>query len=133
MRFKGGARGVLVASQVAFGERNSVSVQVFGDAGALHWTFERADELRWVHGGTNELLTPMSPDLITREPLPPGIGNGLITPFAILYRDLAKVIAGEAGLLDKTLPGIEAGVRSMKFIERVVQSSAAGAGWTTFG
>jgi predicted dehydrogenase len=130
LRFANGARGALIASQVAFGERNSVSIQVFGDAGAVHWTFDRPEELKWVHPGGTEILTAMSPSLLTREPLPPGLGGGLVTPFTLLYRDFGKAIAGDDHILDGVLPGIEAGVRSLLFIDRVVQASADGAGWT---
>lgn len=130
LRFDGGAVGLLLASQIAFGERNALSFQVYGDKGALHWAFDQADLLKLVRGGEAFTLTPMSPGLLTAAPLPPGIGNGLIAPFAVLYRDFAAACAGKDGLIDDALPGIEAGVRSMRFIETAVASSAAGKGWT---
>jgi hypothetical protein len=119
-----------MASQIAFGERNALSFQIYGEIGALHWTFDQADMLKLVKGGDTFLLTPMSAGLVTAAPLPPGIGNGLIAPFAILYRDFAAAAAGQEGLIDDVLPGIEAGVRSMRFVETAVSATAAGAGWT---
>jgi predicted dehydrogenase len=131
LRFDGGGRGLLVASQIAFGERNELSFSIYGDAGAVHWNFAQADMLRLVRGGEASLLTPMSPGLLTRVSLPRGIGNGLIAPFATLYGDFAAACAGNEALIDDVLPGIEAGVRSMRFVERAIESSAANAGWVT--
>lgn len=131
LRFENGAAGVLVVSQVAFGERNGLTLQVYGDSGALHWAFEQADVLSVVRSdGSNVILRPMSPGLLASTPLPPGIGNGLIVPFAVLYRDFAAAIGGDAERIGKILPGIDEGVRSMRFIERAVESSANASGWT---
>jgi predicted dehydrogenase len=130
-RFANDAVGIIMASQIAFGERNAVSFQIYGDAGAVHWAFDQADMLKLVKGGEVQILSPMSPGLLTRAPLPPAIGNGLITPFALLYRDFAAACAGDRALVDDVLPGIEAGVRSMRFVERAVKGSAARSGWTT--
>lgn len=131
LRFGNGGRGALIASQIAFGERNALSFQIYGDRGALHWHFDQADMLRLVRGGDTNLLTPGSAGLLAVTPVPRGIGNGLIAPFAILYRDFAEACAGKPELIDSVLPDIEAGVRSMRFVERAVASSAVGAGWVT--
>ncbi|MFC4311909.1 Gfo/Idh/MocA family protein [Steroidobacter flavus] len=130
LHFAKGGVGVLMASQVAFGERNGLSLQIYGDAGALHWSYDQPDALHLVKGGSREVLGPLSANLRVRVPLAPGIGNGLIAPFSVLYRDFASAIAGNRALLDGDLPGIEAGVRSMRFVETAVAASAARAGWT---
>ncbi|WP_161988995.1 Gfo/Idh/MocA family protein [Sphingomonas glacialis] len=132
LHFDNGASGVLVVSQIAFGERNGLSIQVFGDAGALHWAFDTADVLTMINGdGSTVILRPMSPGLLSSTPLAPGLGNGLIVPFAVLYRDFAAAIGGDMTRIGSVLPGIDEGVRSMRFIERVVDSSANPSGWTT--
>jgi predicted dehydrogenase len=63
--------------------------------------------------------------VVTR--LPGGHPEGFIEAFAVLYREFADgLIAwrrGEANPLPATLPGIVAGVRGMRFIERAIQSS----------
>lgn len=130
LRFTHGSVGALIASQIAFGERNRLSLQVYGDAGAIDWSVEHAETLKLTRaGGAVELLGPLSPGLLTREPLPPGLGAGLLGPFVIQYRDFARAVAGETGVIDQVLPGIEAGVRSMRFVERAVAGSAARSGW----
>lgn len=130
VHFSKGSVGVLMASQVAFGERNGLSLQLYGDAGAIHWSYDQPDVLKLTKGDTRELLGPLSPGLLTRVPLAPGIGNGLIAPFAVLYRDFAAAISGETSLLDRELPGIEAAVRTMRFVEKAVAASTQRAGWT---
>ena len=49
----------------------------------------------------------------------------------MLYRDFARaILAREAGTQSvPDVPGIGEGVRGMRFIEAVVESSAAGATW----
>ncbi|MDR6708813.1 MAG: hypothetical protein BGP00_18865 [Novosphingobium sp. 63-713] len=126
LRLAGGGRGAIHASQIAFGQRNGLSFQVYGDRGALFWDFDTADQLRLVRGGEVLLLGPGSPDLMERVPGMRGIGNGLIAPFATLYREFAAACDGQA---PAALPGIEAGLRSMAFVERAVASSAQGGRW----
>lgn len=131
LRFDDGQSGVLVVSQVAFGEGNGLSFKVYGERGALHWSFEQADALHWARAdGGNEVLRVMSPGLLARTSLPVGIGQGLIAPFCVLYRDFAAAIRGEAGIIDAVLPGIEEGVRGMRFVDQVVRNSASGNGWS---
>lgn len=132
MRLAGGASGVLASSQVAVGERLGLTLQVFGERGALHWAAEQPETLRFVAAdGAVSLLGPMSPGLLVREPLPPGIGGSILAGFTLQYRDFARAIDGERALIDTNLPGIEAGVRTMRFVENAVAASAAGAGWTS--
>ena len=37
LRFENGARGVLMASQIAAGEENSLKIRVYGEKGGLEW------------------------------------------------------------------------------------------------
>jgi predicted dehydrogenase len=132
LRFAEGQAGVLVVSQVAFGEGNGISIKIYGDAGALHWAFDQADVL--IHAkadGSVETVKAMSPGILVRTPLPIGMGVGLIAPFAVLYRDFDAAIRGDTERLGTVLPGIEDGVRGMRFIEQVARNSAAGTGWST--
>jgi predicted dehydrogenase len=59
--------------------------------------------------------------------LPGGHPEGYIEAFAVLYREFADGLTawrkGEANSLPATLPGIQAGVRGMRFIERAIESS----------
>jgi predicted dehydrogenase len=51
MRFAGGARGVLTASQVAVGNLNNLSLKVFGTRAGLEWSGESPEVLRFTPYG----------------------------------------------------------------------------------
>jgi predicted dehydrogenase len=132
LRLKNGATGVLMASQVAAGERNDVRLRVYGEKGSLDWRQEDPNRLRakWVdgpeeirHAGGNYLSEGARS--VTR--LPGGHPEGYIEAFAALYREFADGWMawrrGEPDPLPATLPGIVAGVRGMRFIERAIESS----------
>lgn len=132
LRLKNGATGVLMASQVAAGERNDVRLRVYGEKGSLDWRQEDPNRLRvkWVdgpeeirHAGGSYLSEGAR--AVTR--LPGGHPEGYIEAFAVLYREFADGWLAwrrsEADPLPATLPGIVAGVRGMRFIERAIESS----------
>lgn len=133
LRFEGGARGVLIASQISAGARNGLSLQVYGERGGLTWRHEQPDRLTidWLDGPTH-VLHAASPYLSdgarAASRIPPGHPEGFIEAFANLYRDMADaILAGrpDAGLV----PDIVAGVRGMAFVETAVAASRDGAGW----
>ena len=131
--FEGGARGVLIASQISAGARNGIRIQVYGERGGLSWSHERHTELTldWLdrpsqvlHAGSAYLSA--AAQAATR--IPAGHPEGFVEAFANLYNDFAAAIVGghaSAGLV----PGIDDGVRGMAFVERAVASSRAGGGW----
>ena len=47
LRFKGGAKGMLWASQVAPGNENSLKLRVYGTKGGLEWWQEHPNQLIW--------------------------------------------------------------------------------------
>ena len=135
VRFAGGARGVICASQVSTGEENGLSLRVYGEDAGLVWRQERPDAL--------ELLLPDSPRrTLTRGSeylsaaarhatrLPPGHPEGFVEAFANIYRCAGRVIgAGMAGVeadpLDHDFPNEVDGARGMHFIDGVLASAAA--------
>ncbi|HET6971402.1 MAG TPA: Gfo/Idh/MocA family oxidoreductase, partial [Phenylobacterium sp.] len=133
LRFAGGARGVLIASQICAGARNGLKLQVYGEKGGLTWSHERPNELTldWLEGPSHVLHAGSgylggAARAATR--LPAGHPEGFIEAFANLYRDVADAIA--AGRSDTGLvPGIHEGLRGMAFVETAVAASRDGAGW----
>ena len=128
LRFDNGARGALLASQIATGERNDLTIRIQGSKAGIAWSHATATmltitgldgETRIQHGGTEATAR-----------LPVGHPEGFIEAFANIYRDTASAIRGADGIVDRLVPGIAAGVRSMRFVQRAVESSAARAGWT---
>ena len=133
LRFGGGARGVLIASQISAGARNGLTIKVYGEKGGLTWSHERHTELvvDWLDGPTQILHAAcgyLSPVARAGSRIPTGHPEGFIEAFANIYRDFAEAAAAgrdDAGLV----PDIAEGVRSMAFVERAVAASAAGEGW----
>ncbi|WP_010546090.1 Gfo/Idh/MocA family protein [Sphingomonas elodea] len=131
LRFAGGARGVLLASQIAIGEANGLTLRVYGDKASLSWRQESPNQLMIHHlSGRSEMLTSggagMLPAATAAVRLPAGHPEGYLEAFANLYRDFARRLRGRPA---PDLPGIEDGVRSLQFIEQAVAASRDDRGW----
>jgi len=139
LRFEGGARGALWASQVAVGTENRLTLRVYGEKGGLSWAQEDPNYLHF---------TPLGepPRLITRggsgalpvagrvTRVPAGHPEGYLEGFATIYSDAAELIHAalerrqpDAGAL--LVPDVRAGVDGVRFIEAVVKSSSEGGVW----
>lgn len=137
MRFVGGARGVLTASQVCVGEENGLTIRVHGETGSLWWQQEDPNRLEVVRGGTREIITRgsgaagVSAAAATR--LPAGHPEGFIEAFANIYRDVARAIRArkENREIEALYPGVRDGAAGVRFIERVVESAGAGGRWVS--
>lgn len=134
LRFKGGARGVLVASQINAGLENDLRLRVSGENGTLEWRQEEPNRL--VHHsreGPTEIFTRASPWLCESARragrIPAGHPEGFIEAFANIYRGVfADIRARKAGTtadpLDADYPTVSDGARGVRFIECAVASSA---------
>lgn len=138
MRFDGGARGMLWASQLAPGNENSLRIRVFGDKGGIEWAQEDPNYL-W--------FTPLneSKRLITRNGagsgdaaarmsrVPAGHPEGYLEGFANIYSEAAQaIIAKRTGKLPSAevmYPTVADGLRGVQFIDACVRSSADNAAW----
>jgi predicted dehydrogenase len=132
LRYDNGAQGALITSQIAAGEGNGLRLRVYGESGSLDWKQEDPNRLRlkWLDG-PEEIRHASggylggSARAATR--LPGGHPEGYLEAFAVLYREFADALAawksGQRDPLPKTLPGIVAGVRGMRFIDRAIESS----------
>jgi len=142
LRFKGGARGVLIASQINTGLENDLRLRISGALGTLEWRQERPSELLHLpHDGPKRILTRGSPWLCESAQrasrLPAGHPEGFIEAFANIYggvvADIRARLAGiAADPLAADYPRVEDGARGVRFIERTVASSASEAKWTAW-
>lgn len=141
MRFHGGARGVLMASQVAPGNLNSLSVKVYGEKAGLEWFGETPELLRFTpHGQPTRTIVRggpgSSPAAARVSRMPAGHPEGYIEGFANLYRDVATLIRARRANLNPdpaivaAVPTVRDGAKGMRFIEAAVQSNRAGGAWT---
>jgi predicted dehydrogenase len=133
LRLDNGAAGVLIASQVAIGERNGLRLRVYGDKAALDWSQESPNELIVNHAdGRCEIRhagsAMLSVDALCVTRLPMGHPEGYLEAFANIYGDFAKLLKGTGDA--KLVPGAEEGLRGMALIATAVRSSIAGGGWT---
>ena len=142
LRFEGGARGVLMASQIAVGEENGLKLRVYGERGGLEWNQMEPNSLivRWPDRPL-EMRRTGGPGVgesaggATR--LPAGHPEGFLEAFALLYRNFADTVEAQRAGRKPTeenldFPTIADGVRGMAFIETVVASAEAGAQWLRF-
>ncbi len=132
LRMENGASGVLMASQVAAGERNGLRLRVYGEKGSLEWHQEDPNRLsvKWLDGPEEIRHAAggyLSKDALAVTRLPGGHPEGYIEAFAVLYREFAEGLItwreDHTKALPNTLPGIQAGIRGMRFIERAIESS----------
>ena len=142
VRYANGARGTLLASQVAPGNLNNLSVKVYGDKAGLEWQGETPELLRFTPlGEPTRLIVRGGPSNSNEAKrgsrMPAGHPEGYVEGFANLYRDAVGLIrarrkgqAPDATLLT-AVPSVVDGARGVRFVEACVQSSRNGGAWTS--
>lgn len=141
LRYEGGARGVLMASQVAVGQENSLRIRVYGEKGGLEWCQEEPNTLlmRWPDRQPEVIRTGgagLSPWATANTRTPAGHPEGYLEAFANLYRHFAAALqarlAGEEPTpTDLDFPSVEEGVRGMQFIETIVSTKNSDQKWVS--
>jgi predicted dehydrogenase len=138
LRWKGGAKGMLWASQVAPGNENGLTLRVYGSKGGLSWKQEDPNYLwfspfgqpprKITRGGAGA-----GPEAGRVTRVPSGHPEGYLEGFANIYSEVAKaIVAARTGAkVDPAVifPTVEDGLKGMEFIEAAVKSSAKGATW----
>jgi predicted dehydrogenase len=138
LRFKGGAKGMLWASQVAVGNENGLTLRVYGTKAGISWRQEDPNYLwfapfgqpprRLTRGGHG---AGAAAGRMTR--VPSGHPEGYLEGFANIYTEVARAIraARDGSPLDPAVvfPTAEDGLKGMEFIEAAVKSSAKGGVW----
>ncbi|MEJ8570132.1 Gfo/Idh/MocA family oxidoreductase [Microbaculum marinum] len=138
LRFEGGARGMLWASQVAPGNENALKLRVYGERGGLEWCQEEPNRLWYTpFGEPKRLITRggsgSAPVAARVTRVPPGHPEGYLEGFANIYSEVARAIrarrTGAAADPDVTFPTITDGAAGVAFIEAAVTSSQRGGRW----
>ncbi|TCM22090.1 putative dehydrogenase [Novosphingobium sp. PhB165] len=137
LRLDGGARGTLKATQVAAGDENGLKLRIHGEHGGLEWTQMEPNTLtlRWLDRPAETLRSGgpgLAESTLLRLRTPAGHPEGYIEAFANLYRAFAARISNSAAVpgVDDWFPSIEAGLRTMAFVESVIANSASEEKWT---
>ncbi|HEY4302495.1 MAG TPA: Gfo/Idh/MocA family oxidoreductase [Candidatus Didemnitutus sp.] len=141
LRYHGGAKGILHASQICVGEENNLSLRVYGEKLGLEWRQENPNELIvkhpdaprqvWLRGNGYDGAAAKA-----NTRIPAGHPEGYLEAFGNIYRAAFRAIAAEVSgdklPADLDFPTVEDGVTGMVFIETVVKSSKLGAKWVRF-
>ena len=143
MRYKGGAKGMLWASQVAPGNENALRIRIYGEQGGLEWAQEDPNYLRYTpYGQPPQLIrrggagADAVAGRVTR--IPAGHPEGYLEGFANIYSDVAELLSARLEGRDPDpaatlVPTVQDGVAGVKFIEAVVESSRKNGAWVGAG
>jgi predicted dehydrogenase len=93
----GGAKGVMIASQVSAGEENDLRIRLYGTEGGLEWRQEEPNHLVSRIMGTPAQVLKRGNDYLCEEAkgasrLPPGHPEAFIEAFANVYMSVAATI-----------------------------------------
>ncbi len=132
LRFDNGAKGVLIASQIAAGEENAIKIRVYGEKGGIEWLQHEPNTLivKWFGKPTQIMRVGTSMDSAiaahnTRTP--GGHPEGYLEAFANIYRNFTMTVMAKMDGVEPTpemldFPGVEDGIRGMEFIDTVVKA-----------
>lgn len=134
IRFENGAKGVLHASQISAGEENNINIRVYGEKGGLQWQQKDNNSLNvmildkpmeTLRTGGSGLSSKAAP---ANTRVPAGHPEGYLEAFANIYRNFAFAVrthndGTKHDFETFDFPQIDAGIRGMLFVEKVVESS----------
>jgi predicted dehydrogenase len=138
VRFKGGAKGIIHASQISVGDENNLNIRVYGTKAAIEWHQEHPNELVVKFPDKPRQIWRRGNGYVGQEAarftrIPAGHPEGYLEAFGNIYREafraIAAEVAGRRPPKDVDFPTIDDGVEGMAFIETVVRSSKRGARW----
>ena len=135
VHYKGGARGILYASQISVGEENDINIRVYGTKASLKWRQENPNYLsvkypdgpEQVYKRGNDYLSEIA---IHNSRIPFGHPEAFIEAFANIYvnasRTISAKIAGyDLGTFDSDFPTVQDGAIGVHFIHKAVESGKA--------
>jgi predicted dehydrogenase len=142
LKFDNNANGVLIASQIAAGEENALSLRVYGEKGGLEWRQEEPNTLlvKWLDAPMQVYRTGhdyLSSFAKHNTRTPSGHPEGYLEAFGNIYRNFASTLqclveGGTASEEMLDFPTVQDGVRGMAFIENVVASGNSDQKWYEF-
>lgn len=137
LRYASGAKGYVLATQVAPGNENNLRLQIYGEKAGLTWAQENPNQLWFAPlNAAKQLLTRgghgTSIPTQRQTRVPPGHPEGYLEGFATLYREAANLIRNGRSP-DCLLPALDDGLFGMQFVDAAIRSSAKNATWTKIG
>ena len=139
IRYEGGAKGVMLASQISAGEENNLRIRIYGTEGGLEWRQEEPNYLYHRSMEEPERVLKRGNDYLCEEAkrasrLPAGHPEGFIEAFANVYMNVVAAIRAKRGQVDPDrlswdFPTVYEGARGVHFIEKTVESSRINEKW----
>ena len=140
LKFENDATGVLIATQVASGQENNLTIKIYGEKGGLEWRQEEPNSLvvRSLDKPKEIYRTGMgylSDAAKKAARVPSGHPEGYLEAFANIYMAFARELNDyktrkKISAAKYDFPDVEDGVRGMAFVEAMVKSSASKQKWT---
>jgi predicted dehydrogenase len=139
IHYEGGAKGVMMASQISAGEENDLRIRIYGTEGGLEWRQEEPNYLYHRPTEEPERVLKRGNDYLCEEAkrasrLPSGHPEGFIEAFANVYMNVVATIRArqeqvETAGLSWDFPTVYEGARGVHFIEKTVESSRSDDKW----
>ena len=139
LRYQGGPRGMLWASQVAVGNENNLRLRIYGEKAGLDWCQENPNDLHFSQYGKPTMTLTRNgagatPAAKHASRIPSGHPEGYLEAFAQLYTDLAEQISARQANRPPDpqsllVPTVDDGVAGVQFIAAVLDSSKQNAAW----
>lgn len=136
IHYKGGAKGILYASQISIGEENALRIRIYGTEASLEWCQEHPNYLNVRYSDRPEQVFKRGNDYLSpaaqhHSRLPAGHPEAFIDAFANVYlnaaRSIAARIAGSTpGPFDSDFPTVVDGARGVHFVHKVIESGQSG-------
>jgi predicted dehydrogenase len=140
LRFDNGASGVLIATQVAVGEENSLAIRVYGDQGGIAWHQVEPNSLvlHSLNGPAQTLRAGsayLSATALSNSRTPPGHPEGYLEAFSNIYAAFGRAVrqhqrGTRIDAREYDFPDVGAGARGMAFIDCVIRSAQSTDKWT---
>ena len=133
IRFSGGAKGVLLVSQVCAGRKNYIHFEINGSTSSLEWNGEEANILRigW-RVRANELLCKdpvlMDSTAARYAGAPGGLEEGYLDTFKNIFSDVYDYLR-KGEVLDSEavpFPTFKTGYEQLCIVDAVMKSSVSG-------
>lgn len=141
IRYKNGAQGVILLSQMLVGEKNNLSIRVYGEKASILWYRNDPNSLsvrllnkpEQIFKIGSEYLEPLT-KYSTR--LPKYDAEEFIEAFANIYKNFARTIKAKKNNkkirpFELDFPNIEDGFKGMYFINKTLESYKTGK-WVDF-
>jgi predicted dehydrogenase len=139
LRFEGGAKGLLHASQISVGEENDLNIRIYGTKAGLQWKQMQPNTLIFKQQNKPAIIYrtgigELSEAATAHTRIPAGHPEGYLEAFANIYRNVAFCIQArlkgeKVNPIYQDFPTVSDGVRGMEFIIKVVESSKQDAVW----